>query len=269
MCKKSVIAGLTLILAGAAEAQVKDTALVLRSRSDSLFYYDNEISDKFYAFRRLNVEKDLDAQLLPLSEIIEIAVNNHPLVKAQEENIKSAESQSELSRRQWQQNIMGNINYFEGSQNQFTTLSNDVNQTSVFGNGLRYGVSVNIPLFEFSGRKSRIRQYEHQVQAQAYTRDEIKLQVAQEVIDEYTRLISAQRILKIQARGRDQTTMHLSNAELEFKTGDITVSEYGRIAETAKQAEVDFEMARREFFNAYYRFEKLVGEKMENLTVKR
>jgi outer membrane protein TolC len=262
-----IIAG---CLACTMQAQDKtDSTTVLLTKNDSLFYYDQELNDKFYVFRKLDAERDLDDQLLPVNEIIEIAIRNHPQVKEQEETRKALEYQAEQARRQWQQNIVGNASYFQGTQYQVSTIPNDNTQTAIFGNGLRYGVSVNVPLFEFSGRKSRIRAFQHQAAASTYRKEEIELELSRQVIFEYTRLVTAQRMLKIEARGRDQTAMHLSNAELEFKSGDISISEYARISDVAKKAELDFEIARRDFFTAYYQFEQLVGEKMENLTVRR
>ena len=233
--------------------------------NDSLMRTDTVLADKFYTKKRFDLNRNLDEQLPSLADLIEIAIDNHPSVKFQEENITSSEYQIQYTKRQWQNNVVGSVNYFGGSQNQVNVVSSEAIQSSVLGNGFRYGVTVNVPLFEFSGRKSRIRLYEHQTKSYVHKREVIELEVSRQVIKEYTYLVSMQRTLKIEAQFLEQAKLNLENVKMAFQRGDADITEWSRISEIEKKSRLDFEFARREYFNSYYQFEKLLGVDLDTL----
>ncbi len=251
-------------------AQIDTIAPVkIETPNDSLFYNDTSIADKFYSKAKgIDISRSLDEQLIPLDSIILIALENHPSLKFQEENILSSQAQVQFSKRQWTQNLAGNVNYSGGVQNQVTILPSEVSQSAVVGNGFRYGVGVTIPLFEFVARQKRVQLFEHQTESYRYRLEETKLELSRQVVYEYTRLVSVQRSLRIEAATRDQAQIQMAQAEKQFKNGDIPITEYVRLYEFSQKSELDFEFWRKEFFNAYYQFELFVGVKMDQLLKK-
>ncbi len=234
-------------------------------KADSLMRTDTALTDRFIPKKKFDLSKNLDEQLPPLPDLIELALTNNPEVKFQQENIKSSEYQIQYTKRQWQNNVIGSANYFGGSQNQVNVFPTESINSSILGNGFRYGITVNVPLFEFFGRTSRIRLYEHQTKSYVHKQEQIELEISRQVIKEYTYLVSMQRTLRIEAQYVEQAAVHLQNTRLAFQRGDATIDEWSRVSEFEKKAQLDFEFARREYFNAFYQFEKLLGVKLESL----
>ena len=54
-------------------------------------------------------------------------------------------------------------------------------------------------------------------------------------------------------------------ADKEFREGVISVGESARITEFANKSRMEFETAKREFFNWYMQLETLVGVRMDTL----
>ncbi len=225
-------------------------------------------ADSFNSFKVIDLDKGLDDQLVSLAEIIEIAKTNSPLLKFQEENIVASEYQVAFAKRQWTQNISMNGSYFYGNQNQLSITNTGDAAGAIIGNGVRYGINVSIPLFEFVARQKRIALYEHQTESYRHRYDELQNEIAKLVIKEYSNLISNQRSLKIQAITREQAVIQKASGEKDFKSGNISITEYSRLTDFQTKAELDYEFWRKEFFLAFYQFEVIVGVKMNELLKK-
>ncbi len=266
LSKAHILFGLLFaLLAKFSCAQVNDSVAVDTAASQLLIQH----TDKLIGFKIIDLERDLDEQLIPLVSIIEVALQNHPMVNFQEENILASEAQLAFSRREWSQNVSASANYFYGSQNQLTIASGAANSGAIIGNGLRYGVTVTLPLFELVARKKRNSIYAHQTESYRYKKEEIENEVSRQVILEYARLISNQRSLKIQSATREQARIQMFNAEKDFKSGNIGVVEYTRLTDFYTKAELDYEFWRKEFYSSFYQFEVLVGVKLKDLLQKK
>lgn len=263
MCK--TLGLLAILFANCAFAQEKDSTQLKRNfLSDTVAKPDNLVS-----YKVIDLDDDLDDQLISLADIIEVAKRNSPMLQAQVSTVQSNHSQVEFTKQQWTQNISGSASYYQGNNSQVTFLNNEQSTTGSTGSGLRYGVQVVVPLSDFTARKRRVDMYKYQEQASRSRLEELDNALTREVIAEYSKLISNQRSLRIQASSREQAKVQVVNAEKDYKSGNISVMEYTNLCDFYTKAQLDFEFWRKEFYSSYYQFEVLVGVKMKDLLKKK
>ena len=235
----------------------------IQDRSDSIAL--RIASDNDLLLGHINFLKPLEDQIPSLDALIQICIDNHPRVKFQEENQLSTESQVQFAKREWATNVVGSVNYYEGANNQQITTFDNINTSNSLTNGLRYGVTVNVPLYLFYGRKKRIGLYEHANKAEEWKIKEVEQEVSREVVRWYSQMIHFQRLMIIDSKALEVAKVNFENAEQEFNRGFIDLNEYSRIQSLMRKSLVDFEFARSEFYSTYKQFEVLIGDKLINL----
>lgn len=216
----------------------------------------------------LDVEEELKDQLLTLDSIVTIAAIYSPMLKVQDAVINAGEEQVKISRREWIKNIYGSNTYIISNQNNlaYSAVLND--ESSVFFNGYRISGNVNVPLWDIFGRQPRINLSKAELTARRWKKDELILQLKQEVTLQYYQLMNAFNILRILSDALEMSNTNTKLAEREFKESAISISEYSRVVEINVKAKTDFEFAKSNFFTYYNQFENLVGVKMSQLMQK-
>lgn len=203
--------------------------------------------------------------LPPLDTLQELALQHSPTLKTREALLNKSKAQLAFARQLWQNNIMGNINLATGNQNLLMLGSaGDLQNTSIT-NGYRAGLNINIPLYEFFGRSSRIQLHQAELDAARFTKEESVLQLKRLVQQEYFGLMAAQRVLKIRADARESAEMNALMAEEQFRQGVISISELARVKELTSKALVEYEQAYADFFAAYHQLEELLGVSLKTL----
>ncbi|MEP7263104.1 MAG: TolC family protein [Bacteroidota bacterium] len=216
---------------------------------------------------KLDLNRDIKEQLLPLDSIIQIAKRNNPGVKMNEALVKSGEAQVRYAKSEWLRNISFNFNNSYGNTTLFYT-SNETpveTQTQNLNTGYRAGVNINIPLYEFFGRQHRVDIYRNELLAKDEQRKNTEMELANRVIYEYNYAVAAHRMMMISSENMQAALTHLAMAEKEFSEGVIPVGESARITEFAAKAKMDFETSKREFFVWYMQLETLVGVRLDTL----
>lgn len=209
---------------------------------------------------------DLSQQLPPLDTLKLIALENSPQVKFQEAVVRKNQAQIDFSKKLWQNNIVGSMNFSTGNQNLLLLDNTSDLQSTSITNGYRAGVNVNIPLYEFSGRKSRIQLHREELSAARYKKEESELLLERQVEAEYYQLIAAQRILKIRADARESAAINEVMAEQQFQQGVIGIAELSRVKEITAKSQVEYEMAYATYFTRYHQFEALIGVSLQKLS---
>jgi outer membrane protein TolC len=212
---------------------------------------------------------DLESQLPPLENIIEIAINNSPYLKSDSIMITSAEMDVTLAKRRWQNNVSGFANYAAGNQRFFINNVGSSDQQGNVINGYRYGLNVTLPLSEITTRNLRIKQEKAELQNLAYRKDQTEMQLRRQVIVEYNNLIAAQRLLKIKTSAKENALVVQQLADREFKEGTTSIEDYSNVSYLTVNAESDYELARSNFNTQYKQFEELVGVSISNLMKKK
>ena len=209
---------------------------------------------------------DLSQQLPPLDTLKYIALQNSPQVKFQEAVVRKNQAQIDFSKKLWQNNIVGSMNFSTGNQNLLLLDNTSDLQSTSITNGYRAGVNVNIPLYEFSGRKSRIQLHREELSAARYKKEESELLLERQVEAEYYQLIAAQRILKIRADARESAAINEVMAEQQFQQGVIGIAELSRVKEITAKSQVEYEMSYATYFTRYHQFEALIGVSLQKLS---
>ena len=218
----------------------------------------------------LDEQKDLQAQLIPLDSIIEIAVQHSPSVKFQTNLIASAKSQLEFSKRLWTNNIVGFVNYSSGNQSIVTADSQNAGSLSASNitSGYRMGVQLNLPLYELVGRKSRINLYKYELNSTVDKKDESIQELKKEVIQAYYSLLYYSNLLNIRSEAKQSTINQYLLAQNQFKDGIIDIAELSRLKTIEVNARADYEEAKRQFSTLYFQLEPLIGVPIQQLIKK-
>lgn len=211
--------------------------------------------------------EELIDQLLPLEQIIELAMDNSPTLHYYDASIRRTGYQVDLVRNTWQNNIYGFANYSTGDQRIVTGgtgIPGDLT-TSNIATGYRAGIQINIPLYEFTGRRSRIRLHEEERNAMVHKKEELELELRLYVIREFYKMLGYFETVKIRSEGREAMRVYYQVAEKEFQDGIIDIAELSQIKNSLSQAEVYFMDASYLFTGTLSAFAALVGVPVSEL----
>lgn len=233
----------------------------LKAQSDSVSLQDTFAYDDIFS---LNFEEDVTAQLLPLDTIVDIAFRNSPTLRFHEGEVGAARAQVLLAKRSWHPYISTFASTSYGSQNIALNTYNPAtggNQTQA-SNGYTFGATIVLPLSVFTQTPVKIDMMRQELKKFEARVDEAKLQLRREIISEYFKLVTAQRLLKIISEDVQTATLTLNIAEIQFQNGTLPPSEFSRIKNLQTIARTNYELQFREFATAYFQFEALVGVEM-------
>ncbi len=220
---------------------------------------------------QLDESKDLQQQLIPLDSIIDIALKNSPSVKFQQDVVDASKYQIEYIKREWTNDVAAYANFANGNQ----LLVSQDNQTptsvtsSSLSNSYRAGVQLTVPLYNFTGHKSRVNIYKAELQSSIDKRDAVKQDLVRYLIQIYYDLLYSRNLVTIRSDAKQAGINQYHVAEQEFRDGVIAASELSRLKTIEANARVDYEEAKRQFSTNYYQFLNLVGVPVEKLMQKR
>lgn len=220
---------------------------------------------------KIDLNKELADQFVPIDSLIKVAIANSPTIQAQDALIEASKDQIKFARREWQNGVSGTFSQSLGNQSLFYDSNQDLNtvQSKSLQTGYRLGLNISVPLFLIFGRTSRINVYEHEHEVREKTGEKIKLDVSRQVISEYNNMLSAHRILLLSTKSRGTTRLLQEMADKQFAQGDITIADYSSVAAIASKSEQDYEIARSNFYNTYLSLEKLLGVRLDTLVRKK
>jgi len=234
---------------------------LLRAQSDSVAFMDTfDYTDIF----SLSFEEDVTAQLLPLDTIVDIAFIHSPTLRFHEGEVGAAKAQVILARRSWHPYISTFASASLGSQNLALNTYNPTtggNSTQA-SSGYTVGATIVLPLSVFTQTPIKIEMMKAELSKFEARVDEAKLRLRREIISEYFRLVTAQRLLKIISEDVQTSTMSLNIAEIQFQNGTLSPSEFSRLKNLQTISRTNYELQFREFATAYFQFEALVGVEM-------
>ncbi len=233
----------------------------VKAQSDTVASMDTfEYSDIF----SLNFDEDVTTQLLPLDTIVDIAFTNSPTLRFHAGEVGSAKAQVVLAKRSWHPYISTFASGSLGSQNLALNTYNPAtggNSTQA-SSGYTLGATVVLPLSIFTQTPVKIEMMKAELSKFEARVDEAKLRLRREIISEYFKLVTAQRLLKIISEDVQTSTLTLNIAEIQFQNGTLPPSEFSRLKNMQTIARTNYELQFREFATAYFQFEALIGVEM-------
>ena len=220
---------------------------------------------------KIDLNKELVDQIVPIDSLIKVAIANNPSVQAQDALIDASKDQIKFAKREWQNGVSAFFSQSLGNQTLFYDSNQDLNtvQSQSIQTGYRMGLNVNVPLFLLFGRTSRIRVYQHEQEVREKTGEKIQLDVSRQVISEYNSMLTAHRILLLATKSRGTSRLLQDMADKQFAQGDLSIADYSSVAAITSKAEQDYEIARSNFYNTYLTLEKLLGVRLDTLVRKK
>lgn len=208
--------------------------------------------------QNLDLNRSIAEQLPPLDSLIDMAVAHNPTVKLNQELVGVAADRVKLEKNSWTEMVRGYYDYSTGNQSLVVTglQTNDINNLT---NGYRAGVNISLPLYQLTTRKTRVRMQQQELAATEYKTQEVEIEVARLVIEEYNNVATGQRLMKNQSEMVELAKSNFQMAEAEYKTGNMEGAVFIRNAEILHIAQANYENARKEFFIAVQKLELLIG----------
>ncbi len=206
-----------------------------------------------------DLNKSIQDQIPPLDILFLTATKNHPSVNYNAELAKAFERKVRIEKKTWTSHLNGFFNYGYGNQALIATGTVESDFVNI-ANGYRTGVNVNIPLYEFTTRKDRIKWLKQEYEAQLYKTDELALEVHNKVVEHYHDLILSQKVMNLRFDMAEKARQSMTISEREFRVGNMDITNYTRIVEIFTINKTQFEVAKKEFLVALDKLELLVGQ---------
>ena len=214
--------------------------------------------------QNIDLNRSIAEQLPSLDSLIAMAVAHNPTVKLNQELVGVAADRVKLEKNSWTEMVRGYYDYSAGNQSLVVTglQNNDINNLT---NGYRAGVNISLPLYQLTTRKTRIRLQQQELRATEYKTQEVEIEVARLVIEEYNNVIAGQKLMKNQSEMVELARSNFQIAEAEYKTGNMEGAVFIRNAEILNIARANYENARKEFFIAVQNLELLIGSPLSQI----
>ncbi|HLT06533.1 MAG TPA: TolC family protein [Cyclobacteriaceae bacterium] len=212
----------------------------------------------------LNLNIPIDEQLPSLDSLIEMAVAHNPTVKLNQELVGIAADKVKLERNSWTEMVRGYYDYSAGNQSLVVTgvQSSDLNNLT---NGYRAGINISLPLYQLTTRKMRVRVQQQELAATEFKTQEVAIEVARLVIEEYNNVIAGQKLMKNQSEMVELARSNFQLAEADYRTGNMEGAVFIRNAEILSLAKANYENARKDFFIAVQKLELLIGTPLSDI----
>lgn len=213
---------------------------------------------------RLDLDRDLAEQLIPLEDIQRLAERFSPALREEGMIAEGKLRNIDLHRRSFLSTVSVTGSAIWGNSTLVSTGSNsfDFNQ---FINGYRGGMQMMIPLEVFANRRNRIRlaQADHRM---SLARIEVaKQNLRREVSKVYYELLTAQRLLKVYLEDEQAALVAFRSAELDWQNGRATVQEYSAASRSYTDIRVKVENARGGFVATLVDLTLLTGADVQEL----
>ncbi|WP_236139826.1 TolC family protein [Mongoliitalea daihaiensis] len=202
--------------------------------------------------------EDLMTQLISLDDIIEIGLQFSPNIKRNAALTDSEKERLIIQKKLWSTHIQTFANYSFGNQGILIAGSTESNINTI-ANGYRFGLNVSIPFYEFYTRGNRVKLAKAELAAAENMKNAIELEVKQEIISAYFRVISTQKSMVNNHEFLNKALISERIGELKFKENQISITDYTRLSEISSLARERYNNAYADFLSAYKNLEALLG----------
>lgn len=230
---------------------------VTAQQVDSSMYY-NPLTD------------DITEKIPPLDALIEMAIGFSPRVKLTNAQLGVNYCELKSDRREWTQHV-GVEGYVSHGNYFFSDKIENIQPNFVLSSSIRtvFVVSayVRMPASSIVNRKNEIKQGKRLIEQTLSQREQEKLEIRQDVILQYNRLIQNQKLLRIVNEFQQYALLQMQMAELEYLNGDITIVELTRLKDIQMIRAVEFQDRIYELYMAYDLLQELIGIRFNLINV--
>lgn len=212
-------------------------------------------------------ENESDINLRPLSECIDLAIINSPEIKLANSQIKTSKADFKMNSSSWLGDglsVGGRAEYIYRDKVDFDP-SQDIINSSFFGHQMFFsaGLTLAIPTSSPKIKKWTKKSYESIIEQQKYNREVVELTIKNEVVTLYTGLNTASNIMNQKSQVVQDMNLSLEDAKIRYEQEEINIKELTDVRTAYTSAVTEFELARLNFEDLYYRLQFRVGEDIE------
>ena len=197
-----------------------------------------------------------------IETLIDSAITHAPIIKVQNLSLQKSNLDIKHARSEWTKDIINAGGIF--SYGQFYDINNStvspVQPTSSASAQARYsfGLTLKIPVISFFDHYDYKVAKIEQEQTQSNKQLLIK-QLREEVYNRYNNLMNSYESYKILFENFDDQTIIMENAEKDFMSNQISVSETSSLRISYSMAKIDLSKARYDFQKALWLLEEIIG----------
>lgn len=186
--------------------------------------------------------------------LIDSALQYSPLLKTKDIEIAIKEMEWRAQRWEWTDFVQPFAEYRYGTVDQWGTslIQAEASRFSV-------GARINLTVFNALNTKFKLDLADKQIELDESRRKEIELLISQEVIRLWNMLMTYREIIALKSDHVETQALNLSEAKLQYQTGEVPIMELARITEIATKAKEELELAKKEFRESIFLLSELVG----------
>lgn len=210
-------------------------------------------------------ETDFSKRIPTIDSLKALAIANSPLLKRHDADIEYYNVNISLARKRWMDFIYMESTYSYGiydylNSEQLAGLAT-TDQALINTKATRYtvGLSLKVPISAIFARKKNI-EAEKALHTRAKYEKEAKIREIERVlILDYNDLLKAHRLLFISGRVVETYKVQSLRAEIDYKNGLISLSEYTRLQQQLNVAAKELERQKADFLLAFMYLENTIG----------
>ena len=213
----------------------------------------------------LDLNNPENMTLMPVEEMIDLAVQNSPLIKSQEVKMSNFENELKLINRKWTEylSVGGSLLYgssffvdaTEGSLglNDFSTLSRNNTVSNV-------SMVARIPLSELFNRKVKNDKIINQQLIEQYNTQSMIRSLREVIVNHYNTLNTKIEALSIKSKEVESLRLAVSLAEEYLRSGNMEVSEYTATISRLSKAEYEMLTYQSQAKLAFLMLQEIIGK---------
>lgn len=212
-----------------------------------------------------NVNTDVKVeQLLPLDSLISMALEQAPLIKRLSMGQAQRQEEIKIARKSWMQHLAltGGYNYGNVVLADQTATPQDVNTVFRTNTSATYsvGVSLRLPLSEFTTQKNRVSIQEYAIKELEYQKNDLEFTITQEVIQRYNDLHRSLTTIKYQTQKVEVNEAAVQVTENHFKTGTASIDQYRMALDILTTSKIELEKTKSDAWYSLKSLEQIVGK---------
>jgi outer membrane protein TolC len=200
---------------------------------------------------------DSTSALPPLDTVLTAAVRHSPLLQRESASAEMYRQELGIAKKEWLRGIT-----LEAAS-QYGSYGDQTANTLYLGN--RIGATMKISLEDIFSRGNKTEKYEAAITMTEYNKAHLERELRQLVTAHYARTQTNIELVKITTIGVNNASIQKENAEIQFKSGEISLYEYTRIIELVTDASMKLERARGDMREEWMVLEQIVGVPLESL----
>ncbi|MEM1336767.1 MAG: TolC family protein [Bacteroidota bacterium] len=221
-------------------------------------------------FVQRGMEKnDITSRLPSIDSLIQVALENSPRLKYFDADAKYWEGKVKVTGRSWLNSIYLDASYgygiFDNLSNQQIAGDPEASQALFTTEQSRFnlGVSMKMPLHALFNRKIEVKTAQAEVERAKYEKEFAIRELEMLVTQRFHEVVRAHRMLLVASSIVESYKLQALNADKNFTSGVIDITEYTRLQQMLNESLKTFEFQKSEYEMALSVLEGIVGIKIE------